>query len=173
MALPLHPKIVHFPIALAVLAPFVSAGLALAWTRGWLPKRSWIVAAALQALIAASAFAAMETGEDDEEVAEAIVSHHAIHEHEEAAEVFAYSTIPLAALGLLALFMGDGRAARGAAWASVVCAAVSAALVVPAAHKGGELVYVHGAATAHGAATSPEAGAGEGAADDGDGPDDH
>ena len=39
--LPLHPKIVHLPIALAVLMPLITAGLLIAWWRDMLPRRAW------------------------------------------------------------------------------------------------------------------------------------
>ena len=39
--LPLHPKIVHLPIALAVLMPLITAGLLIAWWRDMLPRRTW------------------------------------------------------------------------------------------------------------------------------------
>jgi len=49
--LPLHPLIVHLPLALALLVPLLAAGTLLAWWRGWLPgRRSWAVVVALQAL---------------------------------------------------------------------------------------------------------------------------
>lgn len=31
-----HPKIVHLPMALAVLIPLIAGGVAIAWWRGWL-----------------------------------------------------------------------------------------------------------------------------------------
>ena len=57
--LPLHPRLVHLPIALSVLMPLVTSGLLLAWWRGWLPRRAWVVAVvacvvAVLALVAAS-----------------------------------------------------------------------------------------------------------------------
>jgi uncharacterized membrane protein len=62
--LPLHPKLVHLPIALAILMPMISGGLLLAWMKDLLPKRAWIVAVALQAVLVGSSVMAMRSGED-------------------------------------------------------------------------------------------------------------
>ena len=54
-----HPKVVHLPMALAVLMPLVSAGLLAAWSMALLPRRAWVVAMALQALLVASGVVAL------------------------------------------------------------------------------------------------------------------
>ena len=38
---PLHPAVVHLPIALAVLLPLLSLASLLAIRTGWLPQRAW------------------------------------------------------------------------------------------------------------------------------------
>lgn len=86
--LPLHPKIVHLPIALAVLMPLITAGLLIAWWRDMLPRRTWWIAVALQAVLVGSGLYARETGEADEERVEARVGEAPLEAHEEAATVF-------------------------------------------------------------------------------------
>ena len=86
---PLHPAVIHPPIALAVLIPLLAAGALFAIQRGFLPARSWSAVASLQVLLAGSAWVAVETGEDQEERVEEVVAEHHIEEHEEAAEWFA------------------------------------------------------------------------------------
>lgn len=145
---PLHPAVVHFPIVLAVLAPFVLAGLLLALRGGRLPERAWLIAVILQAAIVGLGWATMETGEHEEERVERVVAESAIHEHEEAAEWFVWmagATLPLAALGLLR----DRRLAGAARVAALVGSLVTAAAVTRVGHTGGELVYTHGAALAY------------------------
>lgn len=145
----LHPKIVHMPIALAVLMPFLSLGLMLAWWRDWLPRRAWLIAVLLQGVLVASSAAALETGEADEHPVEAVVAEHFIEAHEEAAELFMWATV-----AALVVFVGAGlikheRAAQGLGALSVVAAVVVLGLGYRVGEAGGALVYEHGAANAH------------------------
>jgi len=146
--MPLHPKLVHLPIALAVLMPLITTGLLLAWWRGALQRRTWIVAIALQTMLVGSGLLAMRSGEADEERVESTVSKTAIHAHEEAAEGFVF-----ASAGVLALTLGAGLIRRERAALAIGGTAVAGTLVVLAlgyrtGQAGGELVYRHGAAAA-------------------------
>ncbi|MBK8011754.1 MAG: hypothetical protein IPK13_10400 [Deltaproteobacteria bacterium] len=58
-----HPKIVHVPMALGILMPFIAGGIALAWWRKWLPARTWVLAVVLQSVLVASGIVALQTGE--------------------------------------------------------------------------------------------------------------
>ena len=144
---PLHPAMVHFPIALAMLMPALALLASVAIARHWLEPRAWAGIVLLQAILLASGVVAMETGEDQEERVEHVTGHHLIHEHAEAAETLVW----LAGGGLLLSAGGllpdeKGRYAR---WAT---AALSLAVLGAAAqvgHLGGELVYRHGAASAY------------------------
>ncbi|MFN2375965.1 MAG: hypothetical protein ABR538_05485 [Candidatus Binatia bacterium] len=144
-----HPKLVHLPMALAVLLPLVSAGLLVAWISGLLPRRTWVVAVALQAVLVASSFLAMRTGENEEEAVEAVVAESAIESHEEAAEFFTWT-----ATGVLVLFAaasllpGDG-AARTTAAAATAASFLVLFLGYRVGQAGGALVYRHGAAAAY------------------------
>lgn len=160
-ALPLHPKLVHLPIALAVLMPMLSAGLLLAWWKDLLPRRAWIVAVALQAVLVGSSVLAMRTGEGDGEKVESVVAESAIDAHEEAAEVFTWT-----AAGVLLLFaagsvLPGAAAARGAAGVATAATLVVLFLGYRVGQAGGELVYSHGAASAW-VSGAAGAGAGEG-----------
>jgi 4-amino-4-deoxy-L-arabinose transferase-like glycosyltransferase len=85
---PLHPAVVHFPMAFAVLLP-ISAVVALwAIRRGARPLHAWGVPLALAIALTGSSWVALETGEAQEDRVEAIVGEAPIHEHEEAAERF-------------------------------------------------------------------------------------
>lgn len=144
-----HPKVVHIPIALAVLMPLIAGGLALAWWRDWLPRRAWVIAAVLQGVLVASSFAAMNTGEGAEEQVERVVSEKIIHDHEEAAEVFTWTAAGVLALFVLALAVPKREAALGLAAAATLGAVVVFALGVRTGEAGGALVYKHGAANAY------------------------
>jgi uncharacterized membrane protein len=150
---PLHPAVVHLPIALAVLMPLFAVVALVAIAKGGAPARVWGLVLALQVLLTGSAWFAMETGEHEEERVEKVVEEHHIHEHHEAAEWFLYvagSTAVLMAAGLLR--DRPGRVARlVAAFGSVVVLATAART----GYLGGELVYRHGAGRAYTAGDTP------------------
>jgi hypothetical protein len=58
---PLHPAVVHLPIALAVLMPLLAAAWIAAIAKGFLPARAWLAVVVLQVLLGASAWLAVET----------------------------------------------------------------------------------------------------------------
>ena len=152
---PLHPAVVHLPLALSILLP----GLALlgVWAigRGYLPVRSWLLIVLLQALLVGSGWLAAETGEEEEDRVERIVAERHIEFHEEAAEGF----LVVAGLSLLATGAGllPGRSGSvGRIGAAVVLLAVFAS-AIRVGHSGGELVYVHGAASAYAGGDSADA----------------
>ena len=144
---PLHPAVVHLPIALAVIIPaFAILGTWLIY-QGFLPARSWALIVLLQALLVGSSWVALETGEEEEERVESVVAEDPIEAHEEAAERF----LLLAGIGLLASGAGLLSGRRGATGRIVGTVATVAVLAagVSVGHSGGELVYKHGAANAY------------------------
>jgi len=161
---PLHPAIVHLPIALAVLLPLASGAFALAVARGWLPLRSWVLVVALHALLVGATWAALETGESEEERVERVVPEAAIETHEERAELFLWLSVGALAVSGAGLLGGTaGAAARGLAVAAGLALLGGG---MRGGHSGGELVYVHGAASAYargGAAAGALAGEAAGA----------
>jgi hypothetical protein len=159
---PLHPAIVHIPIALSALVPLLAILAILAIRQGYLPARAWIGVVVLQVLLAGSAWAALETGEDEEDTAKHVVAIRHIHEHEEAAErmlVLAGVNAALVAAGLLPSGVGSLFRSLGMLGALGVFVAG-----VQVGHLGGELVYKYGAGSAY--ATNPEGPDPAGAASD-------
>lgn len=158
----LHPKVVHIPMALAVLMPLLTGGLLLAWWRDWLPRRSWIVALLFQLVLAVGTFAALQTGEIDEEPVEEVVPHDALEAHEEAADQFFWAVVIV-----LVIFVGPSAVrkeelAKGLGVAALVGTVVVAGLGYRVGDLGGDLVYEHGAAEAH-RAGGPARGTGDAA----------
>jgi uncharacterized membrane protein len=146
---PLHPKIVHVPIALSVLMPLVAIGLLVAWWSDWLPGRTWWLAVALQAILFGGGWVAVETGEEDEEKVEAIVPESAIETHEERAEQFFWGTAGGLILMVLPAVVPGRRRKR---WLAVLASAGTLVVLVlgyRVGEAGGALVYEHGAANAH------------------------
>lgn len=156
-ALLFHPKVVHIPIALGVLMPLISGGLALAWWRNWLPWRSWLVALALQMVLLVSGVVALRTGETEEERVERFVSESLIEAHEEAAEVFVWGSGAVLALMLAAAAFGQKRSGLPIAALATLGTLVVLGLGYRTGQAGGSLVYEHGAAQAYG--TSAAGGA--------------
>jgi len=162
---PLHPAIVHFPIVLTFLAPFAAAGALWAHRRGMRPSRAWSAPVVALALLTLSAWTALATGEREEDRVERVVARGPLHSHEEAAEVFLYSSAGVLLLALVGFAPGvPGRMGR------VLGAAGSLALVGigwNVGRTGGELVYRHGAAQAYARPTgAPERPVREHEADD-------
>lgn len=154
----LHPKIVHLPIALAVLMPLIAGGLVLAWWRGWLPRRVWWIAVLLQGVLVASGFAAMQTGEGDEERVETVLAEHYIEAHEEAAEAFEWAAVALLLLFASGALIPNEKRAKGLAATAAVGTLLVFGLGYRVGEAGGALVYEHGAANAF--ITAAPAGAG-------------
>jgi uncharacterized membrane protein len=143
---PLHPAIVHFPLVLAVLLP-VAAFAALLVIRRASSPRSWLVVVALGGALALSSWLAIETGEEQEEVVEAVVPQSAIHEHEEAGEALLITSGIL--FLLLAAGVAPGRVGRAARMVSAPASLVLLVMAFRVGDSGGALVYEHGAAAAY------------------------
>ena len=144
---PLHPAVVHLPIALAILIPLLAALGLLTIQKRILPAKTWAIIVLLQALLVGSGWMALETGEDQEERVEHVVAERHIETHEEAAERF------LVIAGVCLVVMGAGLLPQRAGSAGRLIATVLAFAVLAAGvsvgHSGGELVYKHGAANAY------------------------
>jgi len=147
--LPLHPKLVHLPIALAVLMPLITSGLLVAWWRGWLPRRTWLVAVVMQGALLGSGLLAQETGGDDEARVEAIVPEAALEAHEEAAEVFVIGSALVLVLAAMGAAIRRPRAAQLVAAVATAGTLVVLMLGYRVGEAGGRLVYQHGAAAAY------------------------
>ena len=146
---PLHPLIVHMPIALTILLPLFALGALVAIRRKARVPVAWGVTIGMLALLLVSGWAALQTGEVEEDRVERFVTHDAVEEHEEAGKQFVY------AAGAVLLLSGVGliRGRTGAA-ARVVVTLATIGLVgmgYNVGHSGGGLVYGGGAAQAYSA----------------------
>ena len=144
---PLHPAIVHFPLVLAFLLPIFAVGAVWAIRRGARPRRAWSIPVAAAIVLAASAWAAVETGEAQDERVERVVAEQPLSAHEEMAETFFRFSVGVTALAVAGLVGGIAGSAARLATSVGSLALVLGALRV--GHSGGQLVYRHGAASAY------------------------
>lgn len=150
---PLHPAVVHLPIALAVLLPLFAVGTAVAVHRGARSRVAWSITVTLAGALLGSGLVAKETGEDQEDRVEQVVPETALHAHEEAADRFLVAAAAVFLVSLLGL--RRDRVGRGA---RLVTVAGSVGVLVAGwavGQAGGELVYRHGAGAAYAAPTDP------------------
>ncbi len=144
----IHPAIVHIPMALSILMPLIAGGITVAWWRGWLSPKAWVIAVALQGVLVASGAMSMQTGEQDEDRVERIVPERFIEEHEEAAEAFIWAGGGVFALMLVGLLASGRREGIPLAGAATLATLVVLGLGYRTGQAGGALVYEHGAANA-------------------------
>ncbi len=141
-----HPKLVHLPMALAVLMPLVTGGVLVALWRAWLDRRVWVLVFALQAVLVGSGALAMNTGENEEERVEQVVAEEHIEAHEEAATVFVWASAAVLLLMAVPLALPDGRARQALLLGGFLGTLLVLGLGYRAGEAGGRLVYEHGAA---------------------------
>lgn len=146
--MPLHPAVVHIPIALAALIPLAILGAFLV-RKVESARPLWIAITIASTLLTGASFYAMETGEQDEEKVEQVVPESALEAHEEAGETFAYATIFLTILALLTTIALSTRFRIPLAAATLIMSGVIGYLGYDVGHRGGQLVYEHNAAAAH------------------------
>lgn len=146
--MPLHPIVVHLPLALTFLLPFLIAVFAWAIKTGKMNKELWMVIIALQAMVTVTGYIALETGETDEDKVSAIVGKDIIHDHEEAAEIFVGTTVIALASGIVVWFLQPAFQDKGRL-AVIFISLLPVFFAFRAGHLGGEIVYYHGGGSAH------------------------
>ena len=184
-ALPLHPALVHLPIALVLFAPLFAAYIALEITRvGRIfqenpagdpeaesdsrtvaqeyARRRWSLVVIWMFLQTALIYGTMVSGEQDADLmkANAIFTRHAanlaaIDAHENAAGLLLLAS----AAGLFAALIAWKPGPSARLWRRITLGVQLLAIVacVHTARLGGELVYQHGAAGVHVEATRDDA----------------
>ena len=146
--LPLHAKLVHFPLAFSVLLPPILAGVAFAVWRGWLTRRAWWIAVSAAILTALSALAALRAGEADAPIVGRVVPREALEAHELAAQWFLVLLAVVAIAAIVAAFVRDKRAAVITQGVALLFAVAAMLAGVRTGHLGGVLVYGHDAPAA-------------------------
>lgn len=138
--MPLHPLVVHIPIAFALTSPILGIAALVMTRRGNSSRSIWVLNVVWQVLLAASTYGAMAAGEIDRGRVEERVGKDLVDWHERAATIVLISSIASAALAALAA--KKGGVFEGAL--IVLQFGILTAAVITG-KLGGELVYVHGA----------------------------
>ena len=132
--LPLHPMIVHLPLAL-------SLGL-------WAGTAESAPDADRRAARTRRAQPVLDQARAADRV-ERVVAKALIHAHEDAAEAFVWSAGAIGLLFIAAAARPDGRSTKVLATLATVGSLLVFGLGLRAGHEGGELVYEHGAASVY------------------------
>lgn len=143
---PLHPALVHVPLGLAFILPFLALACTIAWWKRWATKRAWAVIVALQLVLLGAGLVVRQTGEHESRVVRRILPRGAVHPHSEAADSFVWGAGVTLVLAGLALALKDRKARWAAATVATVATFGVAAVGVRVGHLGGQLVYQRGAA---------------------------
>jgi len=154
---PLHPAVVHFPVALLLLGAFVAV-LAVFIRRWHLP----LFAAILLSLGAVGAMVAVGSGEEEEEKVEHAIpaAEPVLEEHAQWGEGARNAGIIAALLAVVAAVLVKKPVGGRVLSALTACVALVAGYyVAQAGHYGGDLVYLHGAGVTSG---GQNMGSGEG-----------
>jgi uncharacterized membrane protein len=144
---PIHPALVHLPLGLAMVMPFLAAVLFYFIKKGRASAGVWWIPVILQILVIVSAFGAMRAGEAEEDIVENVVQEKYIEEHEEAGKIFLLlSFVALVSAGAA---LKESRFTAGLQAGSVFLMIVSLGAGLYTGKLGGELVYKHGAGGAY------------------------
>lgn len=152
---PIHPLIVHLPLVLTFILPVLILIFAVMIKKQKLHRSGWLIIVGMQLLVVISGYISLETGENEERRVEKVVAKSLIHEHEEAAEIFVGASVVALVLSIGAFFLRKEKAF--AVQLGIAAVSLLAAFLAYRTGKlGGELVYVHGAASVYTDSPSPE-----------------
>ena len=167
VTVPLHPQIVHLPLALSVLLPLIALVVMVCIHKQKLSFHVWILVAGLQVLTTATGYFAMETGEDEEKVVEKVVGKKNLHDHEERAEMFVAFSVAASVLAIATLLIKPALQVY-LMITTLLLMLGQIGLAWRTGASGGELVYVHQASSAYQVSTPVETTVEDAAADDHD-----
>lgn len=148
MQVPVHPLIVHIPMVITFILPFLIIAFALMIRKNKMNAKGWLIIIGLQSAVVMGGYISLETGETEEHVVEKFVDKKIIHKHEEAAEIFVGASVLALVLSIGAFFLRReiGFPVKIAIAGVTVLAGY---LAFRTGELGGELVYQHGAANAY------------------------
>jgi len=148
MQVPVHPMIVHFPLALTFILPILILVFAYLIKTNKMAPQGWLIIIGLQLVVVATGYISLETGENEEDLVAKVLDKKLINEHEEAAEIFVGSAVIGLVLSIGVFFIRN-EIQFPIKLAIAVIGLLSCYLAFQAGSLGGELVYKHGAASAY------------------------
>lgn len=148
MQVPLHPIVVHFPIALSFLLPILALVFAFFIKTKKMNGSMWAIIMGLHLFTVGMGYLSLETGEREEDVVEKIVDKELIAEHEKYAEIFVGVTVVATVISIVAYFI-QAHLQMYVQLANVIVLLIAAFFAYETGEHGGELVYKHGATRAY------------------------
>lgn len=148
MQVPVHPMIVHFPLALTFILPILILVFAFLIKNNKMTPQGWLIIIGLQLMVVATGYISLETGENEEDLVAKVLDKKLIHEHEEAAEIFVGSAVIGLVLSIGVFFIRK-ELQFPIKFAIAIVGLLSCYLAYLAGSLGGELVYKHGAGSAY------------------------
>jgi uncharacterized membrane protein len=152
---PIHPSVVHFPIVLTMILPVLVLAFAFMIRTNKMSPHGWLIIIGLQLTTVMTGYIALETGETDEKIAEKVVSKKLIHAHEESAKIFVGIAV-LALVTSIAVFFIRKDLQFKVYLVIMLINLIAGVQVWRVGLSGGELVYLHGAGSAHEIQEAPE-----------------
>jgi len=144
-----HPAVVHLPIGIAILLPFITLLFIVLRWKGRMDNKCFSFIIILHFLLSISAYAAMATGDKQEHRVEKVVEKKHIKEHEERAESFFIFSIILLATSFALYFTAQKNYFISATSALLLLQFILLFLGYRVGEAGGDLVYKYGAANAY------------------------
>lgn len=158
-SLPLHPAIVHLPLGLAFVLPFLAIGFTWAIWTGRFRKPAWLAIVVLQAVLLGAGVVAMNTGSEEEERVEHVVPESAIERHEMYAEQFVWTTGFTLVIAGATLVFRKAIVTKILILSAVAGTIIVAGMALRVGRAGGQLVYVHNAGAAYASEAKSSGGA--------------
>ncbi len=148
--MPLHPAIVHLPLALTFILPALILVFIWAIRSGKMSREMWVVIVGLQLVITASGYIALETGETDEEKVAQVAGILLMQTHEQTAEIFVGTTVVSLAVGVVAFFL-QVQFQIYARVGVLIISLLSCVFALKTSQNGTEIVYAQNGASVHSA----------------------
>lgn len=148
MQVPVHALIVHIPMVITFILPFLIIAFAFMIKKHKMSSKGWLIIIGLQMAVVAGGYISLETGETEEHNVKKIVEKKIIHDHEEAAEIFVGVSV-LALVLSIGVFFLRREIAFPVKLVIALITVVAGFLGFKTGELGGELVYKHGAANAY------------------------
>lgn len=146
--MPLHPAVVHIPIAIGLLIPFLALVIFIGIKKEFFTSKTWVLVVLLQMIVVVSSVVALRTGENEEHTVEKVINEEIIEKHEDLGKKVPIASGVILIVTILGLIKNQ-KFATAAQIASLLGMLGTAVLVYQAGHSGGELVYKHNAASAY------------------------